>query len=243
MQEIMYLVQHEGHLRSDQVPLSTHQRVPILEMRAPPPERKAWMDVLENQESPRLIKSHQGGKFFTRALEDKQTKFVILMRNIKDTLVSYYHFYRSNAYLGNFKGSFEEFFELFKEKRLAQGDWFDFVKGWWPHRDNPNVCFFMYETMKQDLAPEVQRLAEFMGKLLDGDVIADICQQVSLESMKNNPHLNGSKITKVIDPKISPLIRKGEVGDWKSHFSAEQLLYLQETYDREMKGIGFEFQY
>jgi len=240
MQEIVYLVHNEGKVRlTDQ---SSKDKMPFLEMRRPPGQKPS-MDALADQDSPRLIKSHQGIKFFRKPLENTSTKFIVLMRNARDTLVSYYHFYRSCAFLGNFTGTFEEFFEMFKAKKLAQGDWFDFVKGWHDQKDNPNCCFFKYETMKADLPSQVRRLAVFMGKNLSDDVIADICQQVSLESMKSNPRLNGSKTTAVIDPKIAPLIRKGAVGDWKNHFSSAMQNEFDSIYEREMTGVDIDFEH
>ena len=38
-----------------------------------------------------------------------------MFRNPKDLCVSYYHFYRSSSSFGNFKGTWPEFLEMFKE--------------------------------------------------------------------------------------------------------------------------------
>ena len=73
--------------------------------------------------------------------------------------------------LGNFGGTFSDFMQLFREKRLCAGDWFDFNVGWWQERKNPNVFFTTYERMSADLPKTVGQLGEFLGKPLTKDQI------------------------------------------------------------------------
>ena len=68
-----------------------------------------------------------------KEFETKSPKVVVVSRNPKDCLVSYYHFYQ-NAFLGPFTGTFSEFLELYKNKRLVNGDIFDFYLSWWKYR-------------------------------------------------------------------------------------------------------------
>ncbi|XP_077864393.1 sulfotransferase 1C2-like [Saccoglossus kowalevskii] len=62
--------------------------------------------------SPILIKSHLQVKFFPpQAL--KNNKIVYVARNPKDTCVSFYHFYRSTAQHGFYKGPWAQFLRMF----------------------------------------------------------------------------------------------------------------------------------
>ena len=89
-------------------------------------------------------------RFFEETFKETTPRCIVVTRNLKDALVSYYHFYRSVQPLGNFSGSFSEFLELYKADRLVHGDWFDFNLGWWEHREHPNFLFLTYEDMKMD---------------------------------------------------------------------------------------------
>ena len=85
------------------------------------------------------------------------------MRNLKDNLVSYYHFYHmmNGAHFGFDKG-FDQFFQLVEEKSLIQGDWFDFNLGWWEHKDDPKFLFVTYEDMKKNVRSVIDRICRFL---------------------------------------------------------------------------------
>ena len=98
----------------------------------------------------RRIKSHLGPHFFEKALGESNAKLLICMRNIKDNLVSYYHFYRNTARLANYQGPISEYLKMFEKKKSIQRDWFDFNIEWWERRDNPNVLYLKFEDLCQD---------------------------------------------------------------------------------------------
>ena len=148
---------------------------------------------------------------FRRPLETKKTKFVVVMRNVKDALVSYYHCYRSNPCLHLFKGTFGEFMEMVKVKRLRS--WFDLMLGWEQYKNYPNIIFIKYEDMKKDLPSEIRRLANFLKIEVTEEVVADMCHKTSFENMRDA--ISALRIT---DSKISPFMRKRGVGDWKNYF-------------------------
>ena len=158
------------------------------------------------------------------------------MRNVKDALVSLYHFCRGAPTLGHFPGTFDDFMEMVKAKRIRS--WFEWVLGWGEYKDNPNVIFLRYEDMKKDLPSEVQRLANFLEIDVTDDVIADVCEKTSFSNMQADYNVRG-----LTDNKIPPFIRKGQVGDWKNHFSEESNAYIEKLYEEvESKGLHFDFE-
>ena len=85
------------------------------------------LDLVENMLSPRTVKTHLEVKFYERAIKQRKTKFIVVMRNIKDTLVSYYHIYRSATCFGQMTGTFEDFMDLYRRNKMQ--NWFDWKFG------------------------------------------------------------------------------------------------------------------
>ena len=164
----------------------------------------------------------------------------MVFRNPKDSLVSYYHFYKMNKCYGGFNGSWNDFFEIIKADQLHYGNWFDHVLGWWELRDLPNVEVFMYEDMLKDSPGAVKRVAKFLGKEFSDEKIEEIVKYTSFDSMKSNPTTNHST-TKMMNITVSPFMRKGKVGDWKNYFNDEQNKYIDDLMEKKMKGSGLEF--
>ena len=122
--------------------------MPYLEMEKPGVDNVKFMDEMP---SPRMIKSHLPYQFLTRPLFEVKAKTIIVMRNPKDTMISFYHFYRINKNWGSFTGPWSEFFEMFMANKIVYGDWFDYTLGYWKLRDEPKICLVTYEEMKENI--------------------------------------------------------------------------------------------
>ena len=93
----------------------------------------------------------------------------------------------------------------------------------------------------QDPLANVRKIAEFLGKSFDMELIKRIAKQCSFESMKANPAINiWNEIRK---PNAPSFIRKGKVGDWKNYFTEEQNKAFDEQYAERMKGTGLDFEW
>ncbi|KAM9342443.1 cytosolic sulfotransferase 2-like [Pholidichthys leucotaenia] len=67
-----------------------------------------------------------------------------------------------------------------------------------------------------------------------------VTEKVQFDNIKTNKMVNGSTDV-AFDFKISPFLRKGKVGDWKNHFTAEQGQQFTEDYEKKMKNIDLQF--
>ncbi|XP_038636274.1 sulfotransferase 1C2-like [Scyliorhinus canicula] len=125
---------------------------------------------------------------------------------------------------------------------ICWGFWYDHVKGWWEAKDKHRILFLFYEDIKENPRREILKVAEFMGKVLEEDVIEKIIQFSSFNIMKENPMVNYATLPEsVMNQNISRFMRKGEVGDWKEHFTVSQNEDFDEHYERQMGHSSLKF--
>ena len=172
------------------------------------------------------------------------TKYIYVARNPKDVMVSHYYHHLSGMGI-DFSGTWDVFFNLFWTGKICFGSWFDHVLEWWRHKDDPNVLFLKYEDMKKDHPGAVRAIAEFMGCDLTPDVVDKIVKESTIDKMKANPNTNFSWVSPNMFAvkEINPFLRKGIVGDWKNHFTAEQSAMFDAVYQEKMRGTGLNFEF
>ena len=229
MQEILYGLLYDVNRVGD---ADVNERFPFIESRGPPGSRRP-IDIIAEMTSPRLIKTHMQREFFKHAFK-KNAKFIVVIRNPKDVLVSYYNFYKLRK-MFDFRGDFNEFFEIFKQRRLVHGDWFDWVLDWWQEKENPNVYFVTYEAMKADVQYEVKRVAAFLGREVSDEYVKRLVEAASFNSLKERRKEDGK-----MDPEY---FRKGIVGDWVTFFNEEQRQYVDTMYEERIKAANIELNF
>ncbi|GIY14921.1 hypothetical protein CDAR_601641 [Caerostris darwini] len=213
----------------------------------------------ETMPRPRAIKTHLPFHFTPWS---DQAKYIHITRNPKDCCVSYYHHSLSDG----FNGSFDQFFEMFLSGDVDFGDYFDHLLGWYEHRNDPNVLFVTYEEIKEDPGTVILKMASFINDekyaeplRKDPELLNEVVKYSSFQYMKEaaskraeekakeykkqelnsvNTLAQNSEIKidvlKIIN--VSNLVRKGVVGDWRSHFSEEQCARLEQKFTEKTKG-------
>ncbi|KAG0415848.1 hypothetical protein HPB47_006989 [Ixodes persulcatus] len=181
-----------------------------------------------------------------------QAKYLYVTRNPYDCCVSYYYHTRAFPAYFFQDGTFDEFFDMFIEGRCEYGDYFDHLLSWYGHRHDRNVLFLTYEGLKRDTEGWVLKMADFLGndygeKLRSDPFLARSIVEASgvenmkklfnesLKSRKYAPPPPSGKVQKREDvgdevlkdvlekPITGDFVRKGVVGDWRNHFSREQV--------------------
>lgn len=239
-QEIVDLIQNEGDVdRSHRAP--THVRFPFIEWIVP--SIVNGLEQANAMPSPRTLKTHLPIQLLPPSILEKNCKIIYVARNPKDNMVSYYHFQRMNRGLPA-PGTWEEYFENFLTGKVCWGSWYDHVKGWWEARDQHRILYLFYEDLKMNPKHEIRKLAEFIGKNLDDNVLEKIVHHTSFDVMKQNPMANYSSIpTEYMNQSISPFMRKGSVGDWKNHFTVAQNERFDEDYKKKMANTSLTFHF
>ncbi|KAH7947947.1 hypothetical protein HPB52_017203 [Rhipicephalus sanguineus] len=183
------------------------------------------VDAILSAPRPRVVCAHLPFRLTPR---NERTKYVYVARNPKDCCVSFFHHTRSLSSYGFKDGFFEEYFEIFLEGLTDFGNYYENLKSWYARKDDPNVLFMTYESMKFDTRGSVIKLARFVDEQLavaleeDNDRMKSVLHACSVESMRKE--LQGS------------LIRRGVVGDWKNYITQEQSQRIEERFMQEMKG-------
>ena len=201
-------------------------------------------DKLAKLTSPRFMKTHIPYQIWQKQLEKHpDLKVIQVIRNPKDTLVSFYHQLRSDHTLGDFNGTWDQFFQAFKEEKLPSGDFFQVNYDWYKfNKGRENSLILVYEEMKKNPKAHIIKIANFINQPIS-DKVADVITEktsvkqmsaVANEAMKQMPMWNSEK---------SKFVRKGTVGDWMNYFSEEQSQYVDEKCQKYLEPLGLKFQY
>lgn len=231
MQEILPLILNDGDLTSVQT-IPNWDRTPWLE------ESRLAL-VADKLKSPRALVSHFPYHLMPASFHQSKAKVIYVMRNPKDVFVSFYFFHQMAGFLED-PGTFDEFMEKFLQGKLVFGKWTDHIKSWRNTKLGDRIMYITYEEMKKDLPSALRNISSFLGKNMSDEVIKKIAENCSFEAMKDNPMSNFSLVPKIyMDSDKSPFFRKGVAGDWKNHFTAEQLSHFTSCIKKELEGEKF----
>ena len=194
----------------------------------------------EDMTPPRAFKSHMPYERMPCGLPNSTPcKYIYVARNPKDLATSFYHHYR--AYHAP-DIEWKKFLEYFFVGKVEFGDYFDHLLSWWAHRDDDNVLFITFEDLKRDPVTIITQIAMFMGySHLTQEVIKVIAEKTTFDKMQSNNTMNYSWSNRASH--APPFLRKGAIGDWKTHFSAEDIQRLDKVCQERLKGIGLTFYY
>ncbi|XP_077522182.1 sulfotransferase ssu-1-like [Amblyomma americanum] len=203
---------------------------------------------------PGAIKTHMS---FDKVPYSKDAKYITVVRNPFDVCVSFYHHTKEKPSYNVPNMTFDDYFENFVHGTVSFGDYFDHLLSLYEHRDDPNVLFLTYEELKENARAQVLRIADFLGseygKMLreNEEILKRILDGSDFKNMQAVVDSGGSILHRLLDlpPERAlkslelyrePLkkrleskgdvrfLRKGVVGDWRSHFSGSQIEKMKE---------------
>ncbi|KAD5961169.1 hypothetical protein E3N88_12642 [Mikania micrantha] len=216
-----------------------HECVPLLE-KAQVVERE---NIRKNFNLP-LISTHLRYASLPESVFSSNCKIVYIYRNIKDVIVSHYHFLREGLKLSMEDAPFEGAFEEFCQGISGYGPYWDHVLGYWKASlERPEkILLLKYEDLKSEPKSNVKRLADFIGCPFSVDeekagVVDNIIRLCSFENMSNldvnkTGKLNGSMFENRF------YYRKAKVGDWKNYFTKEMEERIDKLTDEKFNGTS-----
>lgn len=140
------------------------------------------LDEIDATPSPRMIKSHLPVQLLPLEMWEVKPKIIYVARNPKDVAISFYHMYRN--YAGAYKGTIEDFFELFLNDGVQYTPFHDHVLNYWEIRHLENVLFLTYEDLSADRFAGVKRISDFLGCTYSDEKLLELTAYVSFEHIR-----------------------------------------------------------
>ncbi|XP_074519449.1 sulfotransferase family 2, cytosolic sulfotransferase 2 [Halichoeres trimaculatus] len=234
MQEIVPLIMSGGDPASVES-LPNWDRVPWLE------EQRALILNLEQRPSPRMFSTHYRYNMLPPSFFKVKPKVIYITRNPKDVFTSAFHYYDTTSFLVK-PGPQNEFLHKFLDGNVMFGSWFDHVKSWLNAEDKEHIMYISYEELIMDLKDSVARIAKFLGKSLEAEVVEKIAERCLFKNMRQNNMSNYSLVpAQFMDQSKSKFLRKGIAGDWKNQLTEAEAEHFDAVYKDKMKDVTYKF--
>ncbi|XP_077539062.1 sulfotransferase ssu-1-like [Haemaphysalis longicornis] len=186
---------------------------------------RGGVDAILAGPAPRIVCTHLP---FHLTPHNVNTKYIYVARNPKDCCVSFFEHTKAFPSYGFQDGTFDEYLDIFLNGETDFGNYYETLKSWYAHKDDPNVLFLTYESIKLDTEGSVLKIAEFVNP--------ELSTALRNDSKKMNAVLESSTVNTMRKNIEGPFVRKGVVGDWKNYFFREQSQRLEEKFLLEVKG-------
>lgn len=199
------------------------------------------MEPFDRLASPRVIYTHYHADALPREMFAKKRKIVRLIRNPKDVAVSAYH---HRNVIGKFRPLtwdlfIEELMDAIEGKVVSndvfmknKSDWFTYELDCEEKMNNlDHSIVIYYEDLKEDMVPQLKRLAKFLGREYDDSFLEEVAKRTQMSYIKKNKDMSMHDAF----VKGGSLYRKGIIGDWKNHFTEEQAKRFDAIIESKMK--------
>ncbi|XP_037826772.1 sulfotransferase family cytosolic 1B member 1-like [Lucilia sericata] len=205
-------------------------RSPFLDFHSITPGLRNHVELIEKLPSPRLIKSHLPANLLPLQIWEKKQKIIYVARNVKDVIVSSYHFVKN---LQMWHGAnFHEYVEDFLNNDIIYTHFWSHIVDFWKMRNEPFIFFVTYEEMKRDLPNVLKRLCVFLERpQLSETEMEGLMQHLSFDSMKSKwnylfiiKKTNLTYLLKDGNPAVKEefqFMRRGMVGSFKDELTPE----------------------
>ncbi|MBP0028019.1 sulfotransferase domain-containing protein [Roseofilum sp. Guam] len=227
VQNILWMLSHQG--QPFPVGKQINREVPHLE--------EFGADFVKNSPQPRFIKTHFP---YDLTPHHPEAKYIYIARNPFDCVVSFY--YHTQGFIKHYnfaEGTFDSFFECFMKGEVDWGDYFAHLLSWVDRKDEENLLFLTYESIQEDTRLAVIKMADFISpdyrKIVEQEqTLEAIIYHASFSQMSKDQ----SRWSSERPDTLTPFIRKGKIGDWKRHFSADQQNRLMKKFREKTAGTA-----
>ncbi|XP_076462417.1 sulfotransferase 1A1-like [Babylonia areolata] len=204
-------------------------------------------ESLPPPDTSRLLVSHLRPRFLPQQVKEKKVKVIYCYRNPKDTWVSLYSFANIFKGIPPFEGTWDHFLDLMLEVGFWYGDWFDHVLDWEKEASAyPDQIFLSsFEDMKMDSVGQIMKIDQFLGLNRGRELCEQIAQACEFSKLKAVTYDQMPQAIKDQAWKngVPGVFRKGEIGEWRNWFTAEQSERFDAIFEQRMKDSRLPFSF
>ncbi|HET8697657.1 MAG TPA: sulfotransferase domain-containing protein [Gammaproteobacteria bacterium] len=190
----------------------------------------------------RVIKTHLAARYLPY---DESARYLVVVRDPKEILVSSYHFTRGVA--GPLMPPPDVWLELFLTRRFPLNfgsTWAEHTAGYWALKDRPNVLVLLFQDMKRDLPGAVQQVADVLGVRLTNAELRSVIEQSTFSYMSGIEH----KFTPIPKGALPwgeglKMMRRGQSGSSSELLTPEQQERIDAHFEEELGRLGSDFPY
>eukprot|EP01084_Bolivina_argentea_P140061 246341_1 len=169
-------------------------------------------------------------------------KMIIVCRNPKDALVSFYHHIKNHSKL-SYNSGFDWFYVLWIAGLLENGSYFEYYTKYWDlyvnNRKKLNILWLNYEDLVRDDKSKQKQILKII-KFIGVDDIVNCIQDI--EKIMYNTSVNKMKQQyNKKDEVISNFVRKGNIGDWQNYFNLKQNEIMDTLIRLHFNGTKFKY--
>lgn len=172
--------------------------------------------------------------FFVHApYEPLLPKVVYVLRDVRDVLVSYYHWLKMKR--GTLPVSLQEFVA---KDDLWPCPWDKHVTGWLLANHRVPLMTVRYEDLLRNTAKELIRALEFCGISHTNNEVAGAVEASSFERMRQAEECN-EEYNRTKADKAERFVRHGRAGQWKEELDEACIRVIESKYGRTLHRLGY----
>ncbi|MCB9230580.1 MAG: sulfotransferase domain-containing protein [Bacteroidia bacterium] len=200
-----------------------------------------------NENPPRLsphtgLRCIKANSYPTIVPWSEKARYVGVIRDPKEILVSSYHFFPANFGLTGHYGV-QEWVDLFQSNEFFAGSWARHTAELWAMRDRPNVLILQFHEMKKDLPAAVRKVVDFLGLSLTEAQIQQVIAKSGYKYMESIDEKFGPPILPLVGKAPPKMMRKGASGGSGELLSPAQQQSIDDWARSELTRLGSDFPY
>ncbi|KAL4237478.1 Sulfotransferase domain [Mactra antiquata] len=188
-----------------------------------------------------ILSSHFTANHIPDQFFQKGSKTIVIVRNPKDAMVSMFHHLQKAVQI-NTKMSWDYFYEIYSTGEVPYGSYFDYYDSYeakMEECDSGDFLIVSFENLKKNCLEELKRIQEFIGTKKSEDELQKIIERLTVKNMRQDINAGKTKSVIVDTSGQSVLYRKGEIGDWKNHFTVAQNERFDKLIEERFKNSVF----